>query len=120
MKTNCWEVKQCGRQPDGTKVHELGVCPASIATDLDGVNGGKNGGRSCWAIAKTLCENRVQGTFSQKLGGCMDCDFYTAVREEERENYIGTQIILAKISTDSEYKTGGRVQVANTRSCNLS
>jgi len=41
-KPNCWEFKQCGREPGGLLSDELGVCPASTETRLDGVHGGKN------------------------------------------------------------------------------
>jgi len=27
---NCWEFKKCGREPNGLKAIELGICPASI------------------------------------------------------------------------------------------
>lgn len=45
MKENCWEVKQCGRKPGGTKEKELGVCPAAIGNKLDGTNHGQNAKR---------------------------------------------------------------------------
>jgi len=45
---NCWEVKKCGREFGGIKSQELGVCPASIQSKVDGINHGKNGGRACW------------------------------------------------------------------------
>jgi len=32
---NCWEYKKCGREPGGIKVHELGVCPATVEEGLD-------------------------------------------------------------------------------------
>ncbi len=39
MKTNCWEVKNCGRQPGGAKVGELGACPAAMDTEHNnGIN----------------------------------------------------------------------------------
>jgi hypothetical protein len=82
-KQNCWEVKQCGRQPQGAKVNELGVCPAAVEKRLNGVNEGVNGGRACWAIAGTLCGGEVQGTFALKLGNCMTCEFYRQVHLEE-------------------------------------
>lgn len=28
-RTNCWEYFKCGREPGGSKVDELGVCPAA-------------------------------------------------------------------------------------------
>ena len=64
MKQNCWEIKNCGREPNGEKFKELGSCPASIDTSLDGLNEGKNGGRICWAISGTFCGGDVQGTFA--------------------------------------------------------
>ena len=82
MKANCWEIKQCGRQPGGAKAAELGVCPASTAS-LHECNGGRYGGRVCWAIAGTLCGGKVQGTFAQKAANCMNCEFYQTVKREE-------------------------------------
>ena len=75
-RLNCWEFKKCGREPGGIKAVELGVCPASTEMRLNGVNNGKNAGRTCWAIAGTLCGGKVQGTFALKLGNCMNCQFY--------------------------------------------
>ena len=79
---NCWEFKNCGREPGGLKSHELGVCVAAVHAISDGVNGGKNGGRICWAVAGTLCGGKVQGTFAEKKMSCMMCDFYKKVRSE--------------------------------------
>ncbi len=55
MKLNCWQVKKCGREPGGAEEAQLGTCPATAETAVNGINNGKNGGRSCWAIAGTLC-----------------------------------------------------------------
>lgn len=82
-KTNCWEFKKCGREPGGIKSKELGVCPASLATAVNGVNSGTNGGRICWALTGTLCGGKVQGTFAQKLANCCECEFYKMVRQQE-------------------------------------
>lgn len=98
MRVNCWEAKGCGRQPGGEKVNEHGICPAAVEVKANGINGGINGGRSCWAIQKTLCGDQVQGTFTQKLNGCMQCEFYSSVRDEERSNYQGSKQILLRIS----------------------
>jgi len=83
MAKNCWEFKQCGRQPGGHKEHELGVCPAAAERRTDGINRGKNAGRCCWAIAGTLCKGELQGVFAQKVGNCMKCDFFSQVAQEE-------------------------------------
>lgn len=83
MKLNCWEFKKCGRQPEGTHVSDLGVCPAATLSKLDGVHGGTNGGRACWVIAGTLCGGLVQGTYAKKSANCRQCDFYMHVAAEE-------------------------------------
>jgi hypothetical protein len=80
---NCWEVMRCGREPGGSKAHELGICPAAIDVSFDGINGGRNGGRFCWAISGSLCEGTRQGTFAQKLPGCLLCRFLQTVRREQ-------------------------------------
>jgi len=83
MARNCWEVKSCGRELNGNKVAELGVCPAAVDANASGTNNGKNGGRACWMITGTFCGGKVQGTYAEKLSSCMNCDFFKAVRDEE-------------------------------------
>jgi hypothetical protein len=97
MKMNCWQVKNCGRQPGGAKVAELGVCPAAGEKALTGVNGGLNGGRACWAIAGTLCGGKVQGSYAMKLTNCMQCAFYKQVADEEGPNHVGAREILTRL-----------------------
>lgn len=80
---NCWEFKKCGREDGGTRVRELGVCPAAVHKEADGLNGGKNAGRICWAVAGTLCGGKKQGTFAQKEATCLACNFYRLVRSEQ-------------------------------------
>ena len=82
-RQNCWEIKKCGREPGGAKVHELGVCPATTDTSCDRLNGGKNGGRICWAVTGTFCDGEMQGSFAQKEVTCTSCDVYKRIREEE-------------------------------------
>ena len=95
MKMNCWEFKNCGREPFGRNVKELGVCPAATEGVLHGVHGGVNGGRACWALDNTKCkENPLDVDFVEKIKGCMECNFYQRVRREERDTYTGTRAIL--------------------------
>lgn len=82
-RINCWEYKQCGREPGGDKAHELGICLASVQKRANGIHGGANGGRACWAISGTLCGGRPQGSFAGKIGACNECDFYQMVEKEE-------------------------------------
>lgn len=97
-KSNCWEVTGCGRQPGGDKEAELGICPASVEKRADGMNGGRNGGRACWALAGTLCRGEVQGTFATKLVNCMQCDFYLQVAREEGPDLLKSRQILSALT----------------------
>lgn len=97
-KTNCWEFKKCGREVGGAKVAHLGVCPAATTSQVNEVHGGKNGGRSCWAVAGTLCGGVVQGSFAAKLANCQACDFYKTIRQEEGAAVVSTAQILARLS----------------------
>ena len=87
-KVNCWEYLQCGREPGGVNVGEMGVCPVAEAADMDNTNGGVNAGRFCWAVSGTLCHGRVQGHFAQKLGDCVSCEFYWHVRKQEGRDFV--------------------------------
>ena len=97
MKQNCWKFKNCGREHEGGNVMELGECPAASAVSADGLNNGVNGGRCCWAIAGTLCEGEVQGTYAEKMMNCMDCDFYLHVYKEEGPDHRSTMDIISRL-----------------------
>ncbi len=71
-KINCWEYMKCGREEGGEKAKELGVCPAY-----------PDHGRDCWFVAGTLCGGKVQGTYAEKYGNCLKCDFYKKVMRGE-------------------------------------
>jgi len=88
-KANCWEHKKCGRQPGGHKAAELGICPVTTYSELNGAHGGKNAGRACWAIAGSLCGGKIQGTYAQKLNNCWRCDFMNSVKREEEPTTLG-------------------------------
>lgn len=98
MLKNCWEFKNCGREPGGSKVAELGVCPAASEVKINGINNGKNGGRACWAISGTFCGGKPQGSYAIKLGACMNCDFYIDVHKEEGRTCMSSKEILKRIS----------------------
>ena len=94
MQKNCWDHKNCGRQPGGAKVPDLGVCPAATEARLNGKNSGKNAGRGCWVVAGTLCGGKVQGSMAEKLGSCLKCEFYAKVLDEEGDNFISSGSLL--------------------------
>jgi hypothetical protein len=97
-KPNCWQFKKCGREPGGSKVGELGVCPSAVEVRVNGVNAGQNGGRACWALAGTLCGGKVQGTYATKLANCLKCEFYALVATEEGPNHESSRDILARLT----------------------
>ena len=96
MSLNCWDFKKCGRQPGGSRAAELGICPASTSAKADGLNGGRNGGRICWALTGTLCGGKVQGTFAEKLGNCQGCEFYQLVRTEQGKDMQSLKALQAR------------------------
>ncbi|MBI3891991.1 MAG: adenylate/guanylate cyclase domain-containing protein [Candidatus Wallbacteria bacterium] len=111
-RLNCWELKSCGRGPGGTKAAELGACPAATDAELNGINGGANGGRVCWAVAGTLCGGMVQGEFAQKHLACMDCNVMHRIREE-----MGSKFILMPDSQHVEgaFRAGEAIMRAHER-----
>jgi hypothetical protein len=86
-KNNCWEIKDCGREPGGKKCSELGVCPAAADASSNGVNSGVNGGRICWAVAGTLCDGRIHGSFALKQSTCIVCEVFLSVQREEGSKF---------------------------------
>jgi len=86
-KLNCWEFKNCGRQPGGANVASMGVCPAASDQEMAGANGGTHGGRMCWVVGGTFCGGAVQGSFGAKVLDCTRCEFLQRVREEEGDQF---------------------------------
>ena len=77
---NCWEAKNCGREPNGENVPLYGVCPVSTYTTLDGIHGGKNGGRCCWAVMPFSTDMTNENLCcSGGILECHECDFYRSV-----------------------------------------
>lgn len=105
MKQNCWEFSKCGREPNGEKTAELGVCPAATETRLNNLHGGSNGGRTCWILAGTLCKGEIQGNFVNKHASCSQCDFYKSVEKEEGSLFIMSATLLSYITGKSEYES---------------
>lgn len=96
-KLNCWEFKNCGREPGGSRTSDLGICPATQEHRLEGAHHGRNAGRACWVIAGTLCQGEVQGTFAQKYKNCEICDFYKVVKKEEFPNFTLSALLMKKL-----------------------
>ena len=101
-KINCWEYMKCGRQPGGENVDEHGECPAAVDSSFEGINDGCQAGRICWAVAGTFCGGEVQGTYAEKRGSCVSCEFYQLVQKEEGNSLAG-QKFLSFLSEEKNY-----------------
>jgi len=125
---NCWESKKCGREPGGAHAHELGVCPAATETRVNGVHGGKNGGRTCWMIAGTMCTGEVIGTYAAKMASCQACDFYQQVQRAILEadpgrpeqaarilNLVLERTVTLEREGEQRQKAEEALRVANTK-----
>jgi hypothetical protein len=99
-KLNCWEYKKCGREPGGARESELGLCPATIETRLNGVHGGYNAGRACWVVDGTMCDDKIGGTFTQKYEKCSICDFHIQVRRDEVHNIQLPSTLYLRLLSD--------------------
>ena len=82
-RANCWEVMQCGRGPGPAQAGGASKCAAALDTAAQGVNGGVNGGRICWAVVGTLCGGKAKGQRAGRLVSCLGCSFFTQVQREE-------------------------------------
>jgi len=124
-KVNCWEFTECGREPGGEFVDELGVCPASDDSAFDGINEGKKGGRACWAVSGTLCLERVEEGFASKQCLCEQCDFYQRVRLEQADSFLNTRKIRQrylrrkKMLQLRKYPERNRSEIVNRSSTGL-
>jgi len=87
VKLNCWEYTKCGREEGGAHALELGVCPASLESKLDGTHGGAKAGRACWVVAGTFCKEPALGAHARSLHTCVDCKFFQLVEREEGEDF---------------------------------
>ena len=87
-KLNCWDVMRCGHRPDNGKKKPRDQCPACNEFLLNGIHGGKNGGRACWAINGTTCGGKRQRRFEKKQDMCLSCPFYGQVMREEGPDHL--------------------------------
>jgi len=82
-RMNCWEFMKCGRELNGERAKESGVCPAASYPYADGLNGGTNGGRICWIIVGSYSCHTGKTSLSQRNVLCFDCEFHRKVLSEE-------------------------------------
>lgn len=94
VRINCWEFHRCERHPHGKKVKEFGTCPVATEAQAHGINNGINAGRACWVVSGSLCGGKVQGSYVEKLGGCLKCDFFNLVRQEQGPQFLNSREIM--------------------------
>ena len=87
-KINCWEFKQCGRQPGGHNEKEFGTCATALKMKFNKINRGVNGGRFCWHVTDSFCEFDTHGSFAKDSNTCKNCEFRKLVEQEEDSNFI--------------------------------
>lgn len=88
LKRNCWDYYGCEREAKGNSGKDSDVCPACLEAKLNGIHGGRNGGRACWIVKGTTCGSRIKRMFVPKFIICELCDFKKSVMDEESKNFI--------------------------------
>lgn len=78
---NCWEFLKCNYGPASPE-------PCLAATDKasNGVNRGKNGGRSCWAVVGVLSGSKTLAPCARETN-CLACDFLHLVKLDEGQSF---------------------------------
>ncbi|HEB50021.1 MAG TPA: sensor histidine kinase [Desulfobulbus sp.] len=88
-KKPCWEYLHCGIESDPSR-----SCPAYPYF-----------GRICWAIAGTLCEGKVMGTFAEKTHDCRQCPVFQDMWRECRQD--GREPECPRLLGERHARTGG-------------
>ncbi|MDH3891535.1 MAG: hypothetical protein OEV49_10670 [candidate division Zixibacteria bacterium] len=82
-KLNCWQFKNCGREPGGVLTELVGECPVARTMKYDGLNDGIGAGRACWMVRNAACKEAQN--MSAPVDPCHTCDFYKRVVFEQDE-----------------------------------
>jgi len=90
-KLNCWEFMKCCRGPLDDPDKDCSICPATISSSLDGLNEGETSGRACWLVAGTFCNEKVSGTYAEKIDSCRHCPFYKEVNKRSRQTRLSIE-----------------------------
>ncbi len=97
-KPNCWEYKQCGREPGGANVATWGICPVAQEERLHNRNHGHHAGRMCWLVKAALCTSlEGSGDFINTIDACMQCNFMRLVYQQEGEQFSYGMSLLAEL-----------------------
>jgi hypothetical protein len=80
-RLNCWEQLKCGAET--CTRGDQGWCPVPFDESLDGVNGGKNGGRTCWSVVGAKCRAGDAASPPGDAEVCVACPVLSTVRNQE-------------------------------------
>lgn len=86
-KLNCWEYHNC-KVGMNSSLSEDELCEVARAKECNEINNGINGGRICWSVSGTLCNNKHKGHFTHEIDSCMQCNFFKVVQSEEKKNFV--------------------------------
>jgi len=82
--SNCWQFKKCGREPGGKDALQSGICPVALETEADGLHNGENGGRCCWVLTDSACQENPHDLCLETIRKCRECDFYLFIEKSEK------------------------------------
>jgi len=74
---NCWEITNCGREPEDTDAAEEAFCPAAVDSQFFERTRQEFAGTCCWKVVGTACEERIDGTLIEKRIDSDACPFFT-------------------------------------------
>lgn len=72
----CWEVMDCGREPELSIDGDLGLCPAAVDPSPRERRADLFAGRYCWKVVGARCREKVAGTFYEHLIDSSACPFF--------------------------------------------
>jgi eukaryotic-like serine/threonine-protein kinase len=90
-KINCWEFMKCCRGPNDAVGENSHICPATLNSSLNGLNEGEKSGRACWLVAGTFCDEKISGTYAEKIKSCRYCTFYKEVNKISRQTRLSIE-----------------------------
>jgi len=90
-KINCWEFMKCCRGPNDAEGENSHICPATLNSSLNGLNEGEKSGRACWLVAGTFCDEKISGTYAEKIQSCRHCAFYKEVNKISRQTRLSIE-----------------------------
>ncbi len=80
-RLDCWEQLKCGAET--CSPGDKGWCPVPFDESLNGVNGGTNGGRACWAVLGAKCRAGDATAPPGDAEVCVACPVLSTVRTQE-------------------------------------